>query len=397
MKRTLFQTIFIALALAAFAGCENEDPGAHHFENKLFIATSQFADEMLIKGSVKRYTRDIAVGLAQPEAHDVRVRFAVDASLVDYFRSAYYQPEAVLLGEEHYVFAQTATRISAGSVTGEPVTIDFLDTDKLDRDRVYVLPVTIASVEGIDLLPTARSVFYVFKAGSLIDVVANISRNNFRVNWVSDVKAVPVLTVEALIRVSDFGAVGAKNEKMSTLFGVEGDFLVRIGDSGFPENQIQLVANRTTFPSGDAALGLPTKKWVHVAVVWNGTTGERIVYHDGRQVAYKQAELRTKTVDLSGSSTNPCYIGKSYNDLRWLEGDIAELRVWNVQRTAEELAANRYSVDPESDEVKGKLYAYWKFDEGEGNIVHDRSGNGNDAVAASDVKWIPVSLPEAGK
>lgn len=396
MKHTLFHIAFVAWAVTILVGCKNEDPTGHHFDNKLFISTSQLTDEMLIKGSVKRYSRDITVRLAQPETHDVRVRFAVDASLADYYRTAYYQPEAVLLGEEHYAFTQTETLISAGSVTGNSVTIDFLDTDKLDRDRIYVLPVSIASVEGIDLLSSARSVFYVFKAGSLIDVVANISRNSFLVNWVSDVKEVAVITVEALIRVSDFGAVGAKNEKMSTLFGVEGDFLIRIGDSGYPENQVQLVANRSRFPSADASHGLPTKRWVHVAVVWDGTTGERIIYHDGKQVDYKQVSSRG-TVDLRGTSSSPCYIGKSYNDLRWLEGDIAELRVWNVQRTAQELIDNRYSVDPESDEVKGKLYAYWKFDEGEGNIVHDRSGNGNDAVAASDVKWVPVSLPETDK
>lgn len=396
MKRISSLTAFVALVAAALVGCKNDDPNEIRYDNKLYIASSQFTDEMLIKGSVKQYSREITVGMAQPVGHDVRVTFAAEPALLDRYHNAYYCPEAVLLGEEHYAFAQTESLIKAGGVTGSPVTIDFRDTDKLDRDRIYVLPVTIASVEGVELLASAGSIFYVFKAGSLINVVANIAQNSFEVKWTTDVSKIPVITVEALIRVSDFGAVGAKNEKMSTLFGVESDFLIRIGDSGYPENQVQLVANRSRFPSADASHGLPTKQWVHIAVVWDGTTGERIIYHDGKQVDYKQVSSRG-TVDLRGNVSRPCYIGKSYNDLRWLEGDIAELRVWNVQRTAQELIDNRYSVDPESDEVQGKLYAYWKFDEGEGNVVHDRSGNGNDAVAASDVKWIPVALPETDK
>lgn len=393
MKRIL---LLIAVFVAAtFTGCKNEDTDKLHYDNKLYISSTDFSDEMLIKSGIKQYTRHIFAGIATPETHDIRVTFAVDFSLVDYYRKAYYEPEAIALSEAHYRIETLATEIKAGSVAGTPVTVEFFDTDQLDREQVYVLPVTIASAEGIEVLESARTMFYVFKGGALIDMVANISRNNFEVKWVSDVSQISVITVEALIRVSDFGAVGNKSEKISTLFGVEDQFLIRIGDSGFPENQVQLVYNKYKFPSsGDPALGLPTKQWVHVAVVWDGTTGERIIYHDGKQISYMQTSARG-TVDLSPAITRPCYIGKAYNDLRWLEGDIAELRVWNVQRTAQELIDNRYTIDPESEEVKGKLYAYWKFDEGEGNILHDRSGNGNDAVAASDVKWVSVTLPES--
>ena len=88
--------------------------------------------------------------------------------------------------------------------------------------------------------------------------------------------------------------------------------------------------------------------------------------------------------------TSNCYIGYAWNDQRWLEGDISELRVWSVQRSQEEISAHIYEVDPASE----GLIAYWKFNEGAGNEITDQTGHGNDITANSDLKWTNVSLPE---
>mgnify|MGYP002242377775 CR=1 FL=1 len=53
----------------------------------------------------------------------------------------------------------------------------------------------------------------------------------------------------------------------------------------------------------------------------------------------------TRAIDLSSS----CYIGYSWEPGRWLPGEISEVRVWNVARTAEEIASNPYMVDPHSE------------------------------------------------
>ena len=81
-------------------------------------------------------------------------------------------------------------------------------------------------------------------------------------------------------------------------------------------------------------------------------------------------------------------IGHSYGEpedyTRQLDGNICEVRVWNVARTQEEIYKNMYDVDPHTP----GLCAYWKFDEGEGDKVIDRTGNGNDAVAhKSPLVW----------
>ena len=69
-------------------------------------------------------------------------------------------------------------------------------------------------------------------------------------------------------------------------------------------------------------------------------------------------------MDICGTPDCEFQIGRSYEDeLRQLNGNIAEIRIWNTCRTKEEIWTNMYKVeDPENEE---SLLAYWKFNEGE--------------------------------
>ena len=73
-----------------------------------------------------------------------------------------------------------------------------------------------------------------------------------------------------------------------------------------------------------------------------------------------------------------------------MPGDISEVRVWSVQRTAEEIAKNPYEVDPSTP----GLIAYWKFNEGTGSQIKDHTGHGNDITASGSPTWIPVEIPK---
>lgn len=89
---------------------------------------------------------------------------------------------------------------------------------------------------------------------------------------------------------------------------------------------------------------------MHIAVVWDAVNGERIYYQNGKQVAYSNQKM-------SGSVTltSNCYVGKSYNEERYIPGEISELRVWSVARTPEQIAGNMYGVSPESEGAGGLL------------------------------------------
>ena len=132
-------------------------------------------------------------------------------------------------------------------------------------------------------------------------------------------------------------------------------------------------------------------------MVGDAEAGELRLYIDGKLALAKAATGEWQDISLGKpmkqnsweTETRPFYIGYSYSAGRELNGEFSECRIWNVAKTQEEIANNVYEVDPQSE----GLVAYWKFDEGEGKIVRDHTGNGNDGVAASVITWIPVSLP----
>ena len=375
-------TLFL-LAAVAFTGCKNEDPAEHHFDNKLYISSAQLTDDLLIRDDIVSDSRTISARLALPAPEDVTVTFEGRPDMAARYNMV-YGDNAVGLPAEYFSIPEKVISIGKGNVTGNDIVVNFTNTNELNGDLRYVLPVTVADIQGISLLESTRTVYFVFKGAALINVVADISEMYFPVNWSSsvNVRGLKTITVEALVRSSDWEA--GRGNALSSVFGIEGTFLVRIGDADRPRNQRQLVNPNGNWPSPNAAPGLPVNEWIHIAVVWDATTGERIYYQNGEVVASDNA------ASGSVSLNSGCYVGKSYDDSRWLPGEISELRIWNIQRTQEQIASSMYTVDPTTP----GLLAYWKFNEGSGNVINDATGNGTNLTGEGSPTWVNVELPE---
>ena len=375
-------TLFL-LAAVAFTGCKNEDPAEHHFDNKLYISSAQLTDDLLIRDDIVSDSRTISARLALPAPEDVTVTFEGRPDMAARYNMV-YGDNAVGLPAEYFSIPEKVISIGKGNVTGNDIVVNFTNTNELNGDLRYVLPVTVADIQGISLLESTRTVYFVFKGAALINVVADISEMYFPVNWSSsvNVSGLKTITVEALVRSSDWEA--GRDNALSSVFGIEGTFLIRIGDADRPRNQLQLVNPNGNWPSPNAAPGLPVNEWVHIAVVWDATTGERIYYQNGEVVASDNA------ASGSVSLNSGCYVGKSYDDSRWLPGEISELRIWNIQRTQEQIASSMYTVDPTTP----GLLAYWKFNEGSGNVINDATGNGTNLTGEGTPTWVNVELPE---
>lgn len=375
-------TLFL-LAAVAFTGCKNEDPAEHHFDNKLYISSAQLTDDLLIRDDIVSDSRTISARLALPAKEDVTVTFEARPDMAARYNMV-YGDNAVGLPAEYFSIPEKVISIGKGNVTGNDIVVNFTNTNELNGDLRYVLPVTVADIQGISLLESTRTVYFVFKGAALINVVADISEMYFPVNWSSsvNVSGLKTITVEALVRSSDWEA--GRGNALSSVFGIEGNFLIRIGDADRPRNQLQLVNPNGNWPSPNAAPGLPVNEWIHIAVVWDATTGERIYYQNGEVVASDNA------ASGSVSLNSGCYVGKSYDDSRWLPGEISELRIWNIQRTQEQIASSMYTVDPTTP----GLLAYWKFNEGSGNVINDATGNGTNLTGEGTPTWVNVELPE---
>lgn len=382
MKLHTYICCFSALAAVTVSGCKDADiDGVHHYDNKLYISSAPITDDLLIKPSVKSTSREITYRLAAPAVNDVQISFEAVPSMTASY-NLIYGDSATALPAQYYDIPEKTVTIKAGDISGNDIAVNFENTDELDKSRRYVLPVTIVNTIGIDVLASARTAYFIFKGAALINVVANIRKIYFPINWKSDVSNLPVVTVETLVHSSDW--TDGRGNALSSIFGIEGEFLVRVGDSDRPRDQLQVVAPGGNFPGANVVPGLPVNEWVHIAVVYNSETQERIYYKNGVQVY----EDGAATVALS--LTADCYIGKSWNDERWLPGDVSEVRIWSVERTADQIKNDPYEVDPASE----GLVAYWKFNEGIGNTIADQTGNGNNITASGDPEWIPVEIPE---
>lgn len=382
----MYRFIYASFMLTSLAlgSCQNKDiDDEHHYDNKIFVTTQSVTDDLLIKESVTEASRVIAYRLSMPQDEDVNVSFDAAPQLAATY-NLNFNDNAQALPAVHYDIPVKSITIKAGDITSDNVVVLFKNTNVLDKSKRYVLPITITSAD-IDVLSSKRTAYFVFKGAALINVVANIEKMYFPITWKSKVNSLQTLTVEALVRSKDW--VAGRDNALSTVFGVEGSFLLRIGDADRPRDQFQCVAPGGNFPNPNAVSGLPVNEWVHLAVVYDATTGERIYYKDGVKV-YADTNARG-SVNLNGS--NGCYIGKAWDDSRWLPGEISEVRVWSIQRSAEEIAKSPYEVDPKSD----GLIAYWKFNEGSGKTIKDHTGNGNDITAVGgDPTWVNVEIPK---
>lgn len=382
----LIITAFAGISII-FAGCQNSDENERHYDNKLFISASNFTKEILFKAGDKNVETGLSVGIAKPEEHDIKVTMTPAPELLPTYKLAYYDEAAVILPEEHYSMPETTTIIKSGGVVSPALPIEFINPGKLDTKTTYVLPITITSVEGIDVLQSAKTYYYVFRGASLINVVCNISRNRAFPDFNNDSRFNNLTqnTMEILFKANSF-----PNE-LNTLMGIEQYYLLRIGDSGLPSNQLQLAASKSCT---SADLQLESNTWYHVAVTFD--KGNVKIFINGVEKLSGSAGM--SSVSLGAKHTNEengerCFwVGYSYKDDRFLDGVVSEVRIWNRALTAEEIQSTNhfYGVDPESE----GLISYWKFDEGSGTVAKDYSVSGYDLTIEKEPQWEPVSLPQ---
>jgi len=381
MKK-LFKYLPLLTAAFLMAACQNNDEA--DFDNKAFIDATSMSSETIVKGNAGDVVKKLTIATARPATSTIKAQAVVDKSLLATYNKGYYA-DAQLLPEENYEVTESNMIIDAGSVKSTEASFTFKDLGSLDRKIVYVLPVAVQT-SNISILSSAKNYYYVFKAGALINVVADIERNWLQIypwsaSTIDRVRGIKQITMEALLYPREFGKL------ISTVMGIEGAFLMRIGDAGVPDNQIQIATSRGNFT--DSKLQLQTNQWQHVAMTFDSESKEMKVYINGHLMAETSFNASISIVG-NGSDRN-FLVGKSYDDARWFTGNISEVRVWDVIRTPEEIASNVYSVDP----TTAGLLAYWKFDDQSAYVVKDYSGNGNDLKANGALSWKNVSLPAA--
>lgn len=395
MKKHIFILALLSAGIAA-TGCSDDKA---IWGNPLYISSARVNADLLIDpNGTGEISRTIEVRTSQPAANDITVTLAARPEMAAEY-NARFGDNARALPEKYYKLSGATSLVRKGAVMGESIEVTFTATNELDRNFRYVLPVTITDAGGAELLESKRTTYFVFKGSALINVVADISKIKFAVNWTEKARAMATgmnaITIECLVRSSDWKT--GNGYGLGSVFGTEGEFLVRMGDADRDNNQLQFVnSGGSNWPSKAESPALPSNKWVHIAVVLNTADGTRVYYVDGTEVARDNGGRKSQ-FSIAGTQ----HIGYAYEDARYFPGEMSEMRIWNVERTAAQIKNGIYYIDPKTDNAG--LVAYWKFNEGSGNIVRDHSGNGTHLQSQksnltdnnkSEPRWVPVELPE---
>lgn len=389
MKRFYKYLAFIACILCA-ASCNRVEETESNFDNVVYVgnAVTQNSETMALKNSDTEVTKVIYASLALPADKDIQVTFKVDPSLVAYYNAAYYT-QSEPLSEEFFELPTRVATIRAGNARSSDVNLTFKNLQNIPRGTQLLLPVTIESADGIDILEGSRTMYFLLRKGAPIVVTANIKDTYLELEnpaSATALKNLTAVTMEALICPHEWGTEAG----ISTVMGIEGVFLIRIGDSGFPTEQIQIAKSSGyggNWPAADNSKRLKKDAWQHIALTFDLSSREMVLYVDGKVQSRGTQSGTTGTLSLSPTTPEYFYIGRSWSDNRSLRGEISEVRIWNIVRSSEEIAANKYGVEPTTP----GLVAYWKFDEGVGNDITDYTGNGHrlKLPAGTNITWVP--------
>ncbi|NQW01590.1 MAG: tandem-95 repeat protein, partial [Rhodospirillales bacterium] len=145
----------------------------------------------------------------------------------------------------------------------------------------------------------------------------------------------------------------------------------------FAVDGVMQVVETTTAPVG-------LNQWTHVAATYDGITAR--LYIDGQE---NMSQAVAGSV-MDYTPVNDLKIGAYADDNEgfYFDGQIADVRLWDTTRTADEIAANMSGfVDPTNDGLVGN----WRLDDegtGVATTAIDSVSNGNDGTIVSSPDYV---------
>ncbi|HEY2953268.1 MAG TPA: LamG-like jellyroll fold domain-containing protein, partial [Verrucomicrobiae bacterium] len=188
------------------------------------------------------------------------------------------------------------------------------------------------------------------------------------------------LTVEAWINRAAVGVQHSVFEKFGAANSGVGGYDLRISGDRV-QFEVRDDGGRAVTVTG--ATAIPANTWVHVAGHWDGANLR--VFVNGAQdgiLANNRPPRAGNTLARIGARGDDA--GTPFN------GQIDEVRVWNVARSAAQINANRNTCIPGN---AGGLAGYWRLDNGAGAIATDSSPNGNNGTLINGPTWVPSTSP----
>ncbi|MGW8315859.1 MAG: LamG-like jellyroll fold domain-containing protein, partial [Bacteroidales bacterium] len=127
---------------------------------------------------------------------------------------------------------------------------------------------------------------------------------------------------------------------------------------------------------------IPDGQWTHLAWRYDKTIGEQAIFVNGKLDVSSQG--KAPFVGTYGLRIGRFF----YENYFW--GSIDELRIWDNVRTQEMIAEY---MNQELTGAEEGILAYWPFNEGEGQILHDQGPGKHHGVLYGGIAWAQSNAP----
>ena len=390
-----FKYFALALLVIAVSSCKELTEGNADYSDVLYI-TGALEDTDIRMAFEGETSMGLTISSTDRVTKAVTAKFVAAPEKLDAYNAklnaSYVLPAAGAVALEN-----ATVTINEGAYMSTQAKLTIKDPTLFKEGVRYCLPIEVES-EG-KVLESAKTVYVVF-VPIITTKVANIAGTyyeipGFRLN--EAVGHLEQLTMECKVYVNAFQSA---NPYISSLMGLEENFLLRFGDVSCDKDQLQLAGGitggRWDYPNDGGTKHpvtydqhFPTGKWFHFACVYDGS--EIKMYLDGKAIGDPVKATGTITLawgylSSAEQSIGPFAIGMSAGS-RYLNGLVSEFRVWDVARNPTDLLENICYVDPTTP----GLIAYWRFsgdDLQSDGTVYDLTGHGYNARPHGTAKWI---------
>ena len=327
-------------------------------------------------------TYNFSVSLTDLAQEDVNVHIAYDSLAVIRYNEVNKTSYAAV-PRNTFVINDEFVTVKKGTATSPMTSVTLKDNSFIQEGVNYVIPLAVAytDADNFGILEASRNLF--IKIGKTMETFSleipntgiystyNLGSGYNLNNWTLEIKAHPynmkARGADQLCRLACWNEDGG------------GQVLLRFNENGKPWKTLDIVAPNGRYVTGaigegDNATGaFEPNQWYMISIVWNGS--DMSVYINGE----KDTPWQNTISGSQAFNLNRFEIGMSwggYGSSQSYTGRMAEMRIWNVARSASDIASTQCSVDPNSEGLVG----YWKMNEGEGHIFHD-------SVAGNDMDW----------
>ncbi|MCD2421809.1 DUF1735 and LamG domain-containing protein [Niabella pedocola] len=359
------------LIIIGFTACK-KTPGYSVITDAIYLSEAAQGGSTKLVIDENGATVTVTPRMAQPATRAIMAKVVVDAAALNAFNKkngTNYLP----VPAELVTLSENTVSIPAGAVSAPAVNVSIrpFTTQMEQSGDKYALSLSLTDVSGTGSLASLSNFVYEFEP-VIVTAVPVVNRNNAIKMAMRQDYSLQAWSVEMRVNMDRLGtSIGQYNNQ--ALFGAyPSEIYIRFGDAPIPGNVLQVKHQGTQINCNTV---FSASKWYHLAFV-----------SDGNQLKiFVNGELDA-TLALPGNLTNLSrdqfsMIGSgSYFVANCM---LNEVRFWTKAISQDQIKNNMYAINPKTD----GLEAYWKMNEGVGNVFADATGHGCTATAAGTVSW----------